>query len=88
MATLGLDTSVYEQGIEEAKAKTKESVSVMAKDYSRLYSEVLHLQAAYKKSVEETGKNSQATKDLKVKLSEAQAQLIALLLLWKRQKST
>lgn len=75
MATLGLDTSVYEQGIEEAKAKTKESVSVMAKDYSRLYSEVLHLQAAYKKSVEETGKNSQATKDLKVKLSEAQAQL-------------
>ena len=75
MATLGLDTSVYEQGIEEAKAKTKEFVSVMAKDYSRLYSEVLHLQAAYKKSVEETGKNSQATKDLKVKLSEAQAQL-------------
>lgn len=75
MATLGLDTSVYEQGIEEAKAKTKESVSVMAKDYSRLYSEVLHLQAAYKKSVEETGKNSQATKDIKVKLSEAQAQL-------------
>ena len=75
MATLGLDTSVYEQGVEEAKAKTKESVSVMAKDYSRLYSEVLHLQAAYKKSVEETGKNSQATKDLKAKLSEAQAQL-------------
>lgn len=75
MATLGLDTSVYEQGVEEAKAKTKESVAVMAKDYSRLYSEVLHLQAAYKKSVEETGKNSQATKDLKAKLSEAQAQL-------------
>lgn len=75
MATLGLDTSAYQQGIEEAKAQTKESVATMAKDYSRLYSEVLHLQAAYKKSVEETGKNSQATKDLKVKLSEAQAQL-------------
>ena len=47
----------------------------MAKDYSRLYSEVLHLQAAYKKSIEETGKSSQATKDLKDKLSEAQAKL-------------
>lgn len=75
MATVGLDTSAYQQGIEEAKAQTKESVATMAKDYSRLYSEVLHLQAAYKKSVEETGKNSQATKDLKAKLSEAQAQL-------------
>lgn len=75
MATVGLDTSAYKQGVEEAKAQTKETVAVMAKDYSKLYSEVLHLQAAYKKSLEETGKNSQATKDLKTKLSEAQAQL-------------
>lgn len=75
MATLGLDDSAYRQGVEEAKAQTKETVAVMAKDYSKLYSEVLHLQAAYKKSLEETGKNSQATKDLKTKLSEAQAQL-------------
>ncbi len=75
MATVGLDTSAYKQGVEEAKAQTKETVAVMAKDYSKLYSEVLHLQAAYKKSLEETGKNSQATKDLKTKLSEVQAQL-------------
>lgn len=72
-----MDTSDYEQSIEEAKEQTKSSVASMTKDYNRLYSEVLHLTAAYQKSSKETGENSKATKDLKQKLSDAQKQLDA-----------
>lgn len=72
-----MDTSDYEQSIEEAKEQTKSSVASMTKDYNRLYSDVLHLTAAYKKSSKETGENSKATKDLKQKLSDAQKQLDA-----------
>ena len=50
MATLGLDDSAYRQGVEEAKAQTKAAVSTMSADYNRLYSEVIHLTAAYQKS--------------------------------------
>lgn len=77
MASLGMDTSDYEQSIEEAKEQTKSSVASMTKDYNRLYSDVLHLTAAYQKSSKETGENSKATKDLKQKLSDAQKQLDA-----------
>lgn len=49
----------------------------MTKDYNRLYSEVLHLTAAYQKSSKETGESSKATKELKEKLKEAQSQLQA-----------
>lgn len=72
-----MDTSDYEQSIEEAKEQTKSSVASMTKDYNRLYSDVLHLTAAYQKSSKETGENSKATKDLKQKLSDAQKQLDA-----------
>ncbi len=77
MASLGMDTSDYEQSIEEAKEQTKSSVASMTKDYNRLYSDVLHLTAAYQKSSKETGENSKATKDLKQKLADAQKQLDA-----------
>lgn len=77
MASLGMDTSDYEQSIEEAKEQTKSSVASMTKDYNRLYSDVLHLTAAYQKSSKETGENSKATKDLKQKLSDTQKQLDA-----------
>lgn len=77
MASLGMDTSDYEQSIEEAKEQTKSSVASMTKDYNRLYNDVLHLTAAYQKSSKETGENSKATKDLKQKLSDAQKQLDA-----------
>mgnify|MGYP004515859969 CR=1 FL=1 len=77
MASLGMDTSDYEQSIEEAKEQTKSSVASMTKDYNRLYSDVLHLTAAYQKSSKETGENSKATKELKQKLSDAQKQLDA-----------
>ena len=77
MASLGMDTSDYEQSIEEAKKQTKSSVASMTKDYNRLYSDVLHLTAAYQKSSKETGENSKATKDLKQKLADAQKQLDA-----------
>lgn len=76
-ATLGLDDSAYRQGIEEAKSQTKTAVTSMTKDYNRLYSEVLHLTAAYQKSSKETGESSKATKELKEKLKEAQSQLQA-----------
>ena len=74
-ATLGLDDSAYRQGVEEAKSQTKAAVSTMMKDYNRLYSEVIHLTAAYKKSREETGETSKETKEFAQKLKEAQAQL-------------
>lgn len=74
-ATLGLDDSAYRQGVEEAKSQTKAAVSTMMKDYNRLYSEVIHLTAAYQKSREETGETSKETKEFAQKLKEAQAQL-------------
>ena len=75
MATLGLDDRAYRQGVEEAKAQTKAAVSTMSADYNRLYSEVLHLTAAYQKSRRETGETSKETKEFAQKLKEAQAQL-------------
>jgi tape measure domain-containing protein len=74
-ATLGLDDSAYRQGVEEAKSQTKSAVSTMMKDYNRLYSEVIHLTAAYQKSRKETGETSKETKEFAQKLKEAQAQL-------------
>lgn len=74
-ATLGLDDSAYRQGVEEAKSQTKATVSTMMKDYNRLYSEVIHLTAAYQKSRKETGETSEKTKEFAQKLKEAQAQL-------------
>lgn len=76
-ATLGLDESAYRQGVEEAKSQTKDAVSTMMKDYNRLYSEVIHLTAAYQKSRKETGETSEKTKEFAQKLKEAQAQLNA-----------
>lgn len=74
-ATLGLDDSAYRQGVEEAKSQTKTAVSTMMKDYNRLYSEVIHLTAAYQKSRKETGETSEKTKEFAQKLKEAQSQL-------------
>ena len=74
-ATLGLDDSAYRQGVEEAKSQTKAAVSTMMKDYNRLYSEVIHLTAAYQKSRKETGETPEKTKEFAQKLKEAQAQL-------------
>lgn len=74
-ATLGLDDSAYRQGVEEAKSQTKAAVSTMMKDYNRLYSEVIHLTEAYRKSRKETGETSEKTKEFAQKLKEAQAQL-------------
>lgn len=74
-ATLGLDDSAYRQGVEEAKSQTKAAVSTMMNDYNRLYSEVIHLTAAYQKSRKETGETSKETKEFAQKLKEAQAQL-------------
>ena len=73
-ATLGLDDSAYRQGVEEAKSQTKTAVSTMMKDYNRLYSDVIHLTAAYQKSRKETGETSEKTKEFAQKLKEAQAQ--------------
>lgn len=61
--------------MEEAKSQTKAAVSTMMKDYNRLYSEVIHLTAAYQKSRKETGETSEKTKEFAQKLKEAQAQL-------------
>lgn len=61
--------------MEEAKAQTKAAVSTMMTDYNRLYSEVIHLTAAYQKSRKETGATSEETKAFAQKLKEAQAQL-------------
>lgn len=74
-ATIGLDDSAYRQGVEEAKSQTKAAVSTMMNDYNRLYSEVIHLTAAYQKSRRETGESSKETKEFAQKLKEAQTQL-------------
>ena len=77
MATLGLDTSAYEQGINNVQSETKKTVAALSSEYSKAAKSVLELTKQYNDSAAKTGKTSAETKELKNQLAAAEAQLKA-----------
>ena len=75
MATLGLDTSAYEQGINNVQSETKKTVTALSSEYSKAAKSVLELTKQYNESAVKTGKTSAETKELKNQLAAAEAQL-------------
>lgn len=74
-ATLGLDTSAYEQGINNVQSETKKTVTALSSEYSKAAKSVLELTKQYNESAAKTGKTSAETKELKNQLAAAEAQL-------------
>lgn len=77
MATLGLDTSAYERGINNVQSETKKTVTALSSEYSKAAKSVLELTKQYNESAAKTGKTSAETKELKNQLAAAEAQLKA-----------
>jgi tape measure domain-containing protein len=77
MATVGLDTSAYEQGINNVQSETKKTVTALSSEYSKAAKSVLELTKQYNDSAAKTGKTSDQTKELKAQLAAAEAQLKA-----------
>ena len=75
MATLGLDTSAYERGINNVQSETKKTVTALSSEYSKAAKSVLELTKQYNESATKTGKTSAETKELKNQLAAAEAQL-------------
>lgn len=77
MATVGLDTSAYQQGINSVQNETKKTVATLSSEYSKAAKSVLELTKQYNESAAKTGKTSDQTKELKAQLAAAEAQLKA-----------
>lgn len=75
MATVGLDTSAYQQGINSVQNETKKTVAALSSEYSKAAKSVLELTKQYNDSAAKTGKTSAETKELKNQLAAAEAQL-------------
>lgn len=75
MATLGLDTSTYEQGIEETKASTKQMVASLGKEYSELQKQVNQTALKYNEQVKATGAASSESKKLLTQLQAERTHL-------------
>lgn len=75
MATLVLDTSAYERGINNVQSETKKTVTALSSEYSKAAKSVLELTKQYNESAAKTGKTSAETKELKNQLAAADAQL-------------
>lgn len=75
MATVGLDTSAYKQGINTVQSETKKAVTSLAGEYSKATQNVVELTRKYNESAAQTGKTSSETRALKKELSAAEAQM-------------
>lgn len=68
MASLGMDTSAYEQGIEETKNSTKQMVASLSKEYTDLQKQVNQTAIKYNEQVKATGAASKESKELLTQL--------------------
>ena len=75
MATLGLDTSAYEQGVNNVQRDTKQTVAQLSTEYSKAAKSVAELTRKYNESAAKTGKSSTETRELRSQLSAAEARL-------------
>ena len=68
MASLGMDTSAYEQGIDETKNSTKQMVASLSKEYTDLQKQVNQTAIKYNEQVKATGAASRESKELLTQL--------------------
>lgn len=76
-ATIGLDDSAYRQSIQSVQAETRKTVSTLSSEYNKASKSVAELAKRYNESVAATSKTSSESKNLKIQLNAAEAQLKA-----------
>lgn len=75
MATVGLDTSAYQQSIEQTKASTKTMVASLAKEYTELQKRVNETTIKYNEQARATGETSKETRALLTQLQAERTHL-------------
>ena len=74
-AVLGLDTSAYENAIRSVQSETKKTVTELSSQYAKAQARVRELGRQYDESVQKTGANSKATKELSKEWKSAQTEV-------------
>jgi tape measure domain-containing protein len=75
MATVGLDTSAYQQSIEQTKASTKTMVGSLTKEYTDLQKRVNETAQKYNEQAKATGETSKETRALLTQLQAERTHL-------------
>lgn len=75
MATVGLDTSAYQQSIEQTKASTKTMVAALSKEYTDLQKRVNETAQKYNEQAKATGETSKETRALLTQLQAERTHL-------------
>lgn len=75
MATVGLDTSAYQQSIEQTKASTKTMVAALSKEYTDLQKRVNETAQKYNEQAKSTGETSKETRALLTQLQAERTHL-------------
>lgn len=75
MATVGLDTSTYQQSIEQTKASTKTMVASLTKEYTDLQKRVNETAQKYNEQAKATGETSKETRALLTQLQAERTHL-------------
>ena len=75
MATVGLDTSAYQQSIEQTKASTKTMVASLTKEYTHLQKRVNETAQKYNEQAKATGETSKETRALLTQLQAERTHL-------------
>lgn len=75
MATVGLDTSAYQQSIEQTKASTKTMVASLTKEYTDLQKRVSETAQKYNEQAKATGETSKETRALLTQLQAERTHL-------------
>ena len=75
MATVGLDTSAYQQSIEQTKASTKTMVAALSKEYTDLQKRVNETAQKYNEQAKATGETSEETRALLTQLQAERTHL-------------
>lgn len=75
MATVGLDTSAYQQSIEQTKASTKTMVAALTKEYTDLQRRVNETAQKYNEQAKATGETSKETRALLTQLQAERTHL-------------
>lgn len=75
MATVGLDTSAYQQSIEQTKSSTKTMVASLTKEYTDLQKRVNETTLKYNEQAKATGETSKETRALLTQLQAERTHL-------------
>ena len=74
-ASIGLDTSAYENAVRSVQSETKKTVTELSSQYAKAQARVRELGRQYDESVQKAGANSKATKELSKEWKSAQTEV-------------